>query len=150
MFTHKDNLQTQQTADTVVENSPQGLLDVLKKNNNRWLAFNNNDPDGNEPEQLIEKVEIMLACNEGRHYRDTGYDQITKRLKAYGCGTIAEMHVEAEKNPWVLLSIIGILTGTGALGFGFGWLGSLIAYALVFFKLIFVKFIYEKIMGHIV
>ena len=140
VFTKADHLDRQQTTEEVIQSSGEGLRDILKQNNNRWLAVNNKNPSGDEPEQLIEIVELMLACNEGRHYTSTMYKQVATRLQAYGCGSFAEMRAVADQHPWVLLSIVWFMTGVGA--FGFGWLYALITYAFVFFTLI-----YESIMG---
>ncbi|XP_072043037.1 GTPase IMAP family member 8-like [Amphiura filiformis] len=134
IFTKADHLSEDQTAEEVIQTSGEGIKEILKQNNNRWLAFNNKKPTGDEPEQLIEAVELMLACNEGCHYTSNMYQQVATRLQAYGAGNIAEMRQMADKHPWVVLSIVSLMTGVGM--FGFGWLYVIITWVAVVFTLI--------------
>ena len=143
VFTKIDQLEPEQTVEDIIQESGECFRDILTKTNNRNLAVNNRNPNGEEPEQLIETVELMLACNGGRHYTSALYKQVATRLEIYGCGNFAEMRVVADKHPWVLLSIVGFLTSVGV--FGFGWFLALITYAMVFFTLLYESIIGERV-----
>ena len=143
VFTKIDHLDPGQTVEDVIQESGECFRDILKKTNNRKLAVNNKKPNGEEPEQLIETVELMLACNEGRHYRSALYEQIATRLETYGCKNIAEMRDLVDKHPWFVLRILVVMACVGV--FGLGWLGMLAA--LITFVCAIVVLIYESIVG---
>ena len=118
IFTKTDNLDENQTPEGVIRQNAK-LSELQRKTNNRWVGFNNKEPTGDEPEEVMETVELMLACNDGQHYSSSLYTRVAKRLTAYGAGTVAEMRAMADDHPWIMLAIVGILLATPALGVGY-------------------------------
>ena len=74
------------TALEVLATAPGKIKDIPKKVNKRCLAFDNLEPNGDEREELLETISIMLACNGYRHYSSSIYTQVESRLRAYGSG----------------------------------------------------------------
>ena len=140
IFTKADQLDRGQTIEEIIRTSGSGLKDILRLNNNRWLAFNNKEPTGDEPEKVMETVELMLACNEGRHYTSNMYTQVVTRLQAYGAGNLAEMRAVIDRNPMAIFGVISVLISTPA--FGFGFLMAAITVVCVFFTIL-----YERVIG---
>ncbi|KAK3579321.1 hypothetical protein CHS0354_029608 [Potamilus streckersoni] len=84
VFTHKDKLdKSGKSLQQFIADAPSDLQNVLKRNNNICIAIENEaSPEEVEIQmkELFTLVTVVVGLNRGKHYTNTTYENIEKRL----------------------------------------------------------------------
>uniref|UniRef100_A0A3B4G896 AIG1-type G domain-containing protein n=1 Tax=Pundamilia nyererei TaxID=303518 RepID=A0A3B4G896_9CICH len=80
LFSHGDDLEDQEITiqQYVRENKPE-LRQVIQRCGNRFHVFNNRSKDRKQVEELIKKIDDMVAGNAGTYYTNAMYREVEKR-----------------------------------------------------------------------
>ncbi|XP_005948659.1 GTPase IMAP family member 9-like isoform X2 [Haplochromis burtoni] len=80
LFTHGDDLEDQEiTIQQYVREAKSGLRQVIQSCGNRFHVFNNRSKDKQQVEELIKKIDDMVAVNGGTYYTNAMYREVEER-----------------------------------------------------------------------
>lgn len=80
LFTHGDDLEDQEiTIQQYVRESKPGLRQVIQSCGNRFHIFNNKSKDRKQVEELMKKIDDMVAGNAGTFYTNAMYREVEER-----------------------------------------------------------------------
>ncbi|XP_062865657.1 uncharacterized protein LOC134328495 [Trichomycterus rosablanca] len=78
LFTHTDQLEDR-TIEEYLEESPE-LRELINTCSGRYCAFNNNDQQPNQVQNLIQKIDDVVKKNGGKHYTSEMYEEAQREL----------------------------------------------------------------------